>query len=62
MLSQYDVVTELVADRTRRYRHTAEELRRRPGARSIRDAAAAALRHLADRLDPAPAGLAAHAR
>ena len=62
MLSQYDVVTELVSDSTRRYRQTADELRRRPRARSIRDAAAAALRHLADRLDRTPAGLAAHAR
>jgi hypothetical protein len=62
MLSQYDVVTELVSDRTRSYRQTADELRRLPAARRLRDAAAAALRQLADRLDPAPSGLAAHAR
>ena len=62
MLMHYGVVTELVSDRGRCYRQTADEMRRRPAGPRVRDAIAAGLRQLADRLDPATAELAAHAR
>jgi hypothetical protein len=55
-----DLTTELVADRARSLEREAAAMRMRPHRRRVRHVTAVSLRRLADRLDGAPARIAAH--